>query len=126
MEKESSLPDLELIASDALVRQAQKLCWMSMLTGLLLGAGASYDFGLPLVSKVDPELKKRLIAYFHGVVDCPKEISSQALSILGREDMNYENMIGYFQLQAYRTRGDNELRRNYHSISSLFYRTDVC
>jgi hypothetical protein len=93
-----------------------------MLTGLLLGAGASYDFGLPLVSKVDPEFKKQLTAYFRRVVDCPKEISSEALSILCRQDMNYESMIGYFQLQAYRTRCNNDLPRNYHYISSLFYR----
>jgi hypothetical protein len=93
-----------------------------MSKGLLLGAGASYDFGLPLVKKVDPEFKQKLTAYFSTVVGCPREIVDEVLGVLGRDNMNYESMIGYFQLQSYRMRGDNELRHHYHYISSLFYR----
>jgi hypothetical protein len=93
-----------------------------MLKGILLGAGASFDFGLPLVKKFDPVFKERLTVYFSRVVGCPNNIVDEALTILSRKDMNYESMIGYFQIQSDRARGDNNLRQSYHYVSSLLLR----
>lgn len=85
----------------------------SDLTGLLLGAGASYDLGMPLVWELTRELKSWLkpeklrnlnlrwrsggpgFGYQDSVIE-------DFASLLKREDMHYENLLGYLQVQSQR------------------------
>ena len=83
------------------------------LTGLLLGAGASYDLGMPLVWELTRELKswlkpeklRNLNLYWRSGgpgFDFPDSVIEDFASVLEREDMHYENLLGYLQVQSQR------------------------
>ena len=79
-----------------------------MLTGLFLGAGASYELGLPLAWDLTAELKAWLrpgkLREFNRSWNrqggsIPDEIIDEIDAILHRPDMHYESVLGYLQTQ---------------------------
>ena len=85
----------------------------SGLTGLLLGAGASYDLGMPLLWELTRELKSWLkpeklrnlnLRWRSGGPDfCyPDSVIEDFASVLEREDMHYESLLGYLQVKTQR------------------------
>ena len=83
------------------------------LTGLLLGAGASYDLGMPLLKELTYELKswltpEKLRSLNEGWrrggpgFDYPDDVIEDFASVLDREDMHYESLLGYLQVQSQR------------------------
>ena len=84
------------------------------LTGLLLGAGASYDLGMPLVWELTDKLKRWLtpdkLRSLNGHwrsagpgFGYPDEVIEDLRSVLERKDMHYENILGYLQVQSHRS-----------------------
>ena len=80
-------------------------------TGLLLGAGASYEIGMPLAQELTDELKNWLTpAKLRSLNDGWREQglghSDRAIDgladILLREDMTYEHIIGHLQVEQAR------------------------
>jgi hypothetical protein len=100
-------------------------------TGLLLGAGFSKDFGLPLVTDVTQMLNTWLTPekFWHienaarargnGYSD---EIAEEILSVLARDEMHFEAILGHFQTQVIRSRGDQKAVQVYASLYSWFAR----
>ena len=82
------------------------------LTGLLLGAGASYDIGMPLVRELNRDLKRYMTpeklqsmnlwqrSRGGGVPDQAIEV---LIALLDRDDLNYEHIIGNLEVRAHRT-----------------------
>jgi hypothetical protein len=100
-------------------------------TGLLLGAGFSKDFGLPLVTEVTRALKDWLTpAKFWSIENAARargggysdEIAQEILSILERDEMHFEAILGYFQVQQIRSRADQRTAQTYKSIYAWFAR----
>ena len=83
------------------------------LTGLLLGAGASFDIGMPLVSDIHRDLKRymtpeklrsinlRQKSLGGGVPDQAIEV---LIELLDRNDLNYEQIIGNLEVRSHRTK----------------------
>jgi hypothetical protein len=100
-------------------------------TGLLLGAGFSKDFGLPVVTDVTQTLKTWLTpeklwkfenaarARGGGYSD---EITREILSILERDEMHFEAILGYFQAEQVRLGADKGTVQTYASLYSWFAR----
>ena len=94
------------------------------LTGLFLGAGASYETGLPLVWELTTELKDWLTpdklrslnlgwrAQGGGYPDIVIEDVAQRLTI---PDQHYESILGYLETQY---RRQLQLQREYHGLYS--------
>ena len=89
----------------------------SDLTGLLLGAGASYDLGMPLVWELTDELKSWLTPdKLHSLnqrwrnagveFGYPDTSIGNLASVLEREDMHYESLLGHLQVQSRRSPDD--------------------
>ena len=82
------------------------------LTGLLLGAGASFDIGMPLVKELHRDLKRYMTpdklrslnlwqkSLGGGVPDQAIEV---LIELLGRNDLNYEQIIGNLEVRSHRT-----------------------
>jgi hypothetical protein len=95
-------------------------------TGLLLGAGFSKDFGLPLVTEVTQILKTR--GKYWSIENAakvradgwPDEIADEVRSVLGRDEMHFEAILGYFQVQQIRPGADQRTAQLYASIYSRF------
>ncbi|KPX53320.1 hypothetical protein LCH33_003677 [Pseudomonas amygdali] len=94
------------------------------LTGVFLGAGASYDVGMPLVWDLTAELKAwltidKLKAFNLGWREQggghPDQVIDDFIMLLSREDMHYESILGYLEVQARRERS---LAEHYHSLYS--------
>lgn len=93
-------------------------------TGLLLGAGASYDLGMPLVWELTGELKNWLtpeklrdlnrhwLSAGSGF-GFPDSAIEKLASVLEIEDMHYEHILGYLQVENLRDAG---LRQAYHGL----------
>ena len=97
---------------------------MNCLTGLFLGAGASYEAGMPLVWDLTAEIKNWLTAkklrelnagwrlqgggYSDGVID-------DLISMLERPGTHYEAVLGYLEVQFRRQRS---LAQEYHGLYS--------
>jgi hypothetical protein len=97
------------------------------LTGLLIGAGASYCAGMPLVWELTNELKAWLTPdklrtlndtwSKHGS-GSPSEVIDdvcQALTRLGIDGFHYENLLGYLETQFRRNRSHAQ---QYHHLYS--------
>ena len=105
---------------------------MTPLTGLLLGAGASQEYGMPVASEVSERLRRELPSdglRFHnkgaqsvgrGV---PDDILEELIVVLARSDMSYENVIGYFETNYLRNPVDRKRGQHYHGVASIL--TDV-
>ena len=92
------------------------------LTGLLLGAGASFEFGMPLALELTRELKKWLTpaklrelndewqgqgaGYSRATID-------DLAGVLAMDRMNYEDIVGYLEVQRKRIR---ERTDEYHGL----------
>lgn len=86
---------------------------MKPLTGLFLGAGASYEAGLPLVWELTDELKRwltpaKLREFNEGWRvqggGQPDEVIEDLIACLGRPEMHYEAILGYLETQWHRHR----------------------
>ena len=101
---------------------------MSPLTGLLLGAGASQEYGMPVASDISERLRRELPAdglRFHnkraqtvgrGV---PDDILDEFLIVLSRTDMSYENIVGYLETGYLRNAGAGKPGQDYHGLASI-------
>jgi hypothetical protein len=86
---------------------------VQQLTGLFLGAGASYEAGLPLVWELTDELKKwltpeKLREFNKGWRiqggGHPDEVIEDMIACLERPSMHYEAILGYLETQFRRHR----------------------
>ena len=80
-------------------------------TGLFLGAGASYELGMPLVSGVTQEIRDALVpGGLRSLNDgwrrqgggFPDAIIEDVLEVLQAPDMHYESMLAHLESQARR------------------------
>ena len=97
---------------------------MKRLTGLFLGAGASYEAGMPLVWDLTAEIKNWLTAeklrslnagwraQGGGYAD---QVINDHVSMLEQPTIHYEAMLGYLEVQFRRQR---TLSREYHGLYS--------
>lgn len=95
--------------------------------GMFLGAGASYDFGFPLVWHLTKEIRDWLTPdklselnnswkkQGGGMLDETIEITS---ALLTNSDLHYEQMIGALEVETSRIRGNNLLYQNMHHMRS--------
>lgn len=99
------------------------------LTGLLLGAGASYDTGMPLVWELDNEFKTFLTPEkLQGLNShwqsngngFPPEVISDLVKVLEREDMHYENILGHMEVNFHRPKGET-YHRMYGILAEIVY-----
>jgi len=91
---------------------------MSKRKGLFLGAGASYDFGMPLVWQLTKEIRNWLTPEKLDQINVgwkqqgggkrPETIDFTKRLLLSKE-LHYEQIIGALEVEANRTRGDNDL-----------------
>lgn len=85
--------------------------------GFLLGAGASYELGLPLVDELTIEFKKSILRNWDApYYKVSKKIEEIVLPLLNDELMNYEDIIGRIEVEINRTRGDNKLYQEWYGI----------
>ena len=97
---------------------------MERSTGLLIGAGASYELGMPLVWELTAELKawltaEKLRAFNAGWREQggghPDAVIEDFVSVLERPDLHYEALLGYLEAQWRRQRA---LAQHYHGLYS--------
>jgi len=93
---------------------------MNEKTGFLLGAGASYELGLPLVDELTIEFKRALLKTKHmRYYSSPREIESTILPLLNNSHLNYEDIIGRIEVEIQRCRG-NSLYQKWYAILSRY------
>ena len=94
------------------------------LTGLFLGAGASYEAGMPLVWDLTSELKKWLTpeklrslneSWRSQGGGYPDEVVDDFAAVLSRSDLHYESMLGYLETQF---RRQSRAQQEYHGLYS--------
>ncbi|MGN8108115.1 hypothetical protein ACTJLB_09005 [Paraburkholderia sp. 22098] len=97
---------------------------MSQLTGLFLGAGASYEAGMPLVWELTRELKawltpEKLRQFNHGWRQQggghPDSVIEDFVSVLQRADLHYESLLGFLETQF---RRHQQNQQDYHGLYS--------
>jgi hypothetical protein len=93
-----------------------------MITGLFLGAGASFELGMPLVWDLTAELRAWLTpdmlrGFNHGWRPqgggYPDEVIEDLAAILQTPGMHYESMLGHLQVQFRRS---SRFRQDYHGL----------
>lgn len=98
---------------------------MKPITGLFLGAGASYEAGMPLVWELTSEIKnwltpEKLRDFSAGWraqgTGLSEIVIEDFVSILARPDMHYEALLGYLETQFMRF--NNTLGHDYHGFYS--------
>lgn len=97
-----------------------------MLTGLFLGAGASFELGMPLVWDLTAELKGPLTpdklreinqrSRAHGSGH-PDEAINHLIKLLAMPSVHYESILGNLELQYIRG-GGHGIAQNYHHLYS--------
>ena len=96
----------------------------SNLTGLFLGAGASYEAGMPLVWDVTATLKRWLTpdklrsfneSWRSQGGGYPEAVIEDFVRILSRSDLHYENTLGYLETQFTRP---SPVREEHHHLYS--------
>ncbi|MBN3965834.1 hypothetical protein IMW75_11145 [Pseudomonas gregormendelii] len=94
------------------------------LTGLFLGAGASYDAEMPLVWELTAELKSWLtpeklrkfnLGWTAQGGGHPAEVIDDFISVWDRKDLHYESVLGYLEVQSKRMMHSSQ---HYHSLYS--------
>jgi hypothetical protein len=97
---------------------------MKKLTGLFLGAGASFEAGMPLAWELTAEIKnwltadklRKLNAGWRAQGSGHSDVVIEDLaSVLERPAMHYEAILGYMEAQF---RRQHALRQEYHSLYS--------
>lgn len=92
--------------------------------GLFLGAGASYEAGIPLVWELTSEIKNWLTPEKIRTLNAgwrsqggghPDAVIDDLASVLQRDDLHYENILGYLEVQVDR---QNHLRQEYAGLYS--------
>jgi len=98
---------------------------MKPITGLFLGAGASYEVGMPLVWELTTEFKnwltpeklRNLSVGWRAQGTGPSDaLIEDFISILMQPDMHYEALLGYLEVQFMRF--NNAMRQEYHGFYS--------
>lgn len=93
-------------------------------TGLLIGAGASYELGMPLVWELTTELKTWLTAEKLRRFNAgwrkqggghPDAVIEDFVSVLERADLHYEALLGYLETQWQR---QGAFAQDYHGLYS--------
>ena len=94
------------------------------LTGLLLGAGASYEIGMPLVQGLTKEicnwltpdkLRSLNVSWRSQGGGYGDRILDDFISVLRRKDQHYESLLGYLEVQYGRSSPDSQ---QYHALYS--------
>ena len=94
------------------------------LTGLFLGAGASYEIGMPLVEGLTEEICNWLTAEKLRSLNVSwrsqgggyqDRILADVISVLQRPDQHYESLLGYLEVQFIRSSPDSQ---EYHGLYS--------
>ncbi|MHB1022782.1 MAG: hypothetical protein ACYC46_09670 [Acidobacteriaceae bacterium] len=94
------------------------------LTGFFLGAGFSYEVGMPLVGELTYELKETLTSskvrewnesWRKNGTGFSDAVIEDFISVLSRTDMHYESILGYLETQQRRIEW---LRQEYHGLYS--------
>lgn len=97
------------------------------LTGLFLGAGASYEAGMPLACGLTTELtnwftpeKLRSLneSWRSRGGGYPDRIIDDFTSVLSRSDQDYESLLGYLEVQFKRRHSRESLSQEYHGLYS--------
>jgi hypothetical protein len=92
------------------------------LTGIFLGAGASFDVGMPLVWELTTKTKnwltpEKLRAFNQGWKKqgngIPDSIIEELISVMSRDDLHYESILGYLEVQSRRNGGRS---KGYHTL----------
>ena len=94
------------------------------LTGLFLGAGASYEIGMPLVQELTEEIYNWLtpdkfrslnLSWRSQGGGYQDRILDDLISVLQRSDQHYESLLGYLEVQFNRSSPDSQ---EYHGLYS--------
>lgn len=94
------------------------------LTGLFLGAGASYEIGMPLVQGLTKEicnwltpdkLRSLNVSWRSQGGGYPDRILDDFISVLQRSDQHYESLLGYLEVQFNRSSPHSQ---EYHALYS--------
>jgi hypothetical protein len=97
---------------------------MQELTGLFLGAGASYEAGMPLVWELTTEIRAWLtpeklrqfnVGWREQGGGHPDEVIDSFIAVLQHADVHYEGLLGYLQAQFLRREANSA---HYHSLYS--------
>jgi len=96
--------------------------------GLFLGAGASYEIGLPLVNGLTEELKSVLTpAVLRGYEEAARstqpiatDVVEDLIQLLSVDSMHYEAILGRLQVEATR---NQELRQSYSHLANWMLQT---
>jgi len=92
--------------------------------GFLIGAGASYELGLPLVDELTMEFKKALCRTKETpYYKVPKEIEPIVFSLLQDNNLNYEDVIGRIEVEIQRCRGNDELYQKWNALLAKYLET---
>jgi hypothetical protein len=84
--------------------------------GFLLGAGASYELGMPLTDELTVEFKKSLTRVFDlPYYKTPEAIAKTLESLLNQEDLNYEDVIGRIEIETRRS-SNSHLYQKWHGV----------
>ena len=96
------------------------------LTGLFLGAGASYEAGMPLVWDLTTQIKNlltpdRIREFNHARRAAGMGYSAQVIDdligMLERPEAHYEAVLGHLEVQ-FRRQHDRKLAQEYHGLYS--------
>lgn len=94
------------------------------LTGLLLGAGASYEVGMPLAARISRDLGSWLTpaklrcfnAHWRSAgAGCPDAVIDDLANVLVQPNMHYEAILGYLETQSGRHQM-REFHQGYHGL----------
>ncbi|QFR50304.1 hypothetical protein FJR48_11440 [Sulfurimonas lithotrophica] len=88
--------------------------------GFLLGAGASYELGMPLVDELTVEFKKAILRVWNmPYYRLPKEIDTILSPLFNNNTLNYEDIIGRIEVEINRNR-NQALHQEWHAVLSRY------
>lgn len=100
------------------------------LTGLLLGAGASFDVGMPLTKELHRDLKRYMTPERLRSMNLwqesrgggvPEQAIEVLIELLGRDELNYEQIIGNLEVRSRRTTEQEGFRHLQVSMTEWVY-----
>ena len=93
---------------------------MSKGKGFLLGAGASYELGLPLVDELTIEFKTAITRLWDSpYYKMPQEIETILLPLFENKSLNYEDIIGRIEVEIQRNR-NKDLYQEWYAVLHRF------